>query len=106
MTTKKLNGSLGNDFLRSKLGTPITFGIALESLRDLYQQSQTAFAKKLGISRAYLCDVEKGRRFVSPGKAALFAKLIGHPPEYFVQLAIDDMLRAEGLKLKVQVNAA
>lgn len=106
MSTKKSKDSSDTEWLRRKLSGPITFGMALESLRGLYEQSQVAFAKKLGVSRAYLCDIEKGRRLVSPGKAAQFAKALGHPPEYFVQLAVDDLFRSEGLKLKALVKAA
>ena len=106
MSTRKSKDSLDTEWLKRKLGGPITFGMALEALRGLYDESQVSFAKKLGVSRAYLCDVEKGRRLVSPGKAAQFAKAIGHPPEYFVQLALDDLFKSEGLKLKAFVKAA
>jgi transcriptional regulator with XRE-family HTH domain len=106
MTTKKSKGSLDIEWIAKSLGGPITLGMALEALRGLYEHSQVTFAKKLGVSRAYLCDIEKGRRLVGPGKAAQFAKIIGHPPEYFVQLALDDLLRSEGLKMKTQVESA
>ncbi|MCC6746151.1 MAG: helix-turn-helix transcriptional regulator [Deltaproteobacteria bacterium] len=68
--------------------------------------SQVAFAKKVGISRQYLCDVEKGRRLVSPEQAARFAKAFGHPPRVLVQLALQDAVTASGLKLRVAVEAA
>ena len=68
--------------------------------------SQAAFARKLGVSRQYLCDVEKGRRSVSPEQAARFAKAFGHPPNVFVRLALQDAVGASGLKLKVSVDAA
>jgi transcriptional regulator with XRE-family HTH domain len=106
MSTKKSKGSSDAEWIQRKLGGPVTLGMAIEALRALYNESQVSFAKKLGVSRAYLCDVEKGRRLVSPGKAAQFAKAIGHPPEYFVQLALDDLFKSEGLKLKVSVKAA
>lgn len=106
MTIRKSKDSSDAKWLDRKLGGPMTLGTAIEALRNLYEESQVSFAKKLGISRAYLCDVEKGRRVVSPGKAAQFARDIGHPPEYFVQLAVDDLLRSEGLKLRVWVKAA
>lgn len=106
MSTKKTKDSLGTEWIAKKLGGPMTLGMAIEGLRGLYGESQTAFAKKLGVSRAYLCDIEKGRRLVSPGKAAQYAQTLKHPPEYFVQLAIDDLLQAEGLKMKAHVQKA
>ncbi|MGE0614633.1 MAG: helix-turn-helix transcriptional regulator [Bacteriovoracia bacterium] len=80
--------------------------MAVEALRLRDELSQVTFAKKLGISRQYLCDVEKGRRLVSPEQAARFAKAFGHPPSVLVQLALQDSVRASGLKLKVTVENA
>ena len=110
MTTKK-----SKDFLDSKasaalehelLGKPLTFGMAIESLRDLHELSQIKLAKKLGISKQYLCDVEKGRKLVSPDQAVRFAKAMGHPPAFFVKLSLQDSVNQTGLKLKVTVEAA
>jgi plasmid maintenance system antidote protein VapI len=64
------------------------------------------FARGLGVSRQYLCDVEKGRRLVSPDQAARFARAFGHPPAVLVELALQDAVRASGLNLKVTVRAA
>jgi transcriptional regulator with XRE-family HTH domain len=80
--------------------------MALEALRKADEISQVTFAKSLGISKAHLCDIEKGRRLVSPGRAAKFAKVLRHPPEYFVKLALEDLMREEGLELKIEVRAA
>lgn len=106
MTTKRSKGSLGADLERQILGGPLTLGDAVEALRLRDGISQTAFAKKVGISRQYLCDVEKGRRLVSPAQAARFARAFGHPPQALVQLALQDAVRSSGLKLRVAVDAA
>jgi transcriptional regulator with XRE-family HTH domain len=106
MTTRKSKGSSESKFIEGLLGGPLTFGMAVESLRMRDELSQVAFAKKIGISRQYLCDVEKGRRLVSPEQAARFAKAFGHPPNVLVQLALQDSVRESGLKLKVTVEAA
>lgn len=106
MITKKSKDSSEHKFLTQLLGGPLTVGMALEALRKSDETSQVAFAKILGISKAHLCDIEKGRRLVGPGRAAKFAMLLGHPPEYFVKLALEDLMRDEGLKLKVEVRAA
>jgi transcriptional regulator with XRE-family HTH domain len=107
MTTKKSSVSSASDDLEERiLGGPLTFGGAVEGLRVGLELSQAAFARKLGVSRQYLCDVEKGRRPVSPQQAARFAKAFGHPPLVLVRLALQDAVRASGLKLKVSVEAA
>ncbi len=106
MTTKRSKGSSVGDLERKILGGPLTFGEAVEALRVRDERSQVEFAKKLGISRQYLCDVEKGRRLVSPEQAARFARAFGHPAQVLVQLALQDAVHAGGLKLKVAVEAA
>lgn len=106
MTIKRSKGSLGSELEARILGGPLSFGEAVEALRVRDKISQSAFARKVGISRQYLCDVEKGRRLVSPEQAARIAKAFGHPPNILVQLALQDAVRESGLKLKVTVEAA
>jgi transcriptional regulator with XRE-family HTH domain len=106
MTTKKSKGSSGSSLEEKILGGPLTFGAAVEGLRVGEGLTQTEFARKLGASRQYLCDVEKGRRRVSLEQAAKFAAVFGHPPTVLVQLALQDTIRASGLNLKVRVEAA
>jgi transcriptional regulator with XRE-family HTH domain len=107
MITKKSKGSSDSKRLEEKiLGGPLNFGAAVEGLRVGADLSQAAFARKLGTSRQYLCDVEKGRRLVSPEQAARFARAFGHPPNVLVRLALQDAVHAGGLKLKVSVEAA
>ena len=104
MTTKKSKGFLDSMFEEELLGGPLTFGMAIEALRARDGVSQNTFAKKLKVSRQYLCDVEKGRRLVSPEQAARFAKAFGHPPNVLVRIALQDALRESGLKLRVIVK--
>ena len=106
MTTKKSKESSASksSLAAELLGGPMTFGMAVEALRVRDEISQTAFARKLGISKQYLCDVEKGRRLVSAEQAARFAKTFGHKPTVLVQLALQDELRTSGLKLKVTIE--
>jgi hypothetical protein len=58
------------------------------------------------VSKAHLCDLEKGRRFVSAERAAAMAKRMGYPQEFWVKLALQDQLNQAGLKLRVEVIAA
>ena len=81
-------------------------GGLIEAMRQAEVTSQVAFAQKLGISKQHLCDIEKGRKFVSPERAAKFARILGHSERSFVSLALQDIVNHGGLKLKVHVEAA
>jgi transcriptional regulator with XRE-family HTH domain len=68
--------------------------------------SQVEFAGQLGISKSHLCDIEKGRKLVSPERAAIFAKILQYSSEQFVRLALQDQVEKAGLKFKVKIEAA
>ena len=87
-------------------GGPLTLGRAIESIRMSEEHSQLDCAKKLGVSKSHLCDVEKGRKTVSPVRAAKWARILGYPESVLVQLAIQAELDAAGLKYKVEIEAA
>lgn len=109
MTTKRSKSSHGREasrYLESLMGGPLTLGAALSGLREADDVSLAAFAKLLGISRTHLCDIEQGRRSVSPERAARFAQALDQSEAQFVRLALQDQLRAAGLKLTVNVEAA
>ncbi len=92
--------------LEKLTGGPLTLARALESVRKSEELSQDACAKKLGVSKSHLCDVEKGRKTVSPERAAKWARILGYPESVLVRLAIQAELDAAGLKYKVEINAA
>jgi len=93
-------------FLEKLNKGPISFGQLLESHRVCDEISQAELARKMGISRAHLCDIEKGRRLVSAERAAKFAKALGYPVSSFVTAALEDQLRKAGLKMRVSIDAA
>jgi len=96
---------LDRSSLDKKIG-PITFGSFLVSWRLSLGLTQIAFAKKIGISPANLCDIEKGRQLVSAKKAAEVAKKIGYSQTVLVEIALNEQLAAEGLKMRVKAEAA
>ena len=102
MTTKKK--SLAMKFLEETAGRPLTFGGLLESIRVGEEMSQAAFAKKLDISPSHLCDIEKGRKVVSPERAVRFARVLGRSREQFVRLSLQELIDAAGLRMKVNVE--
>ncbi len=104
MTTKKKSEAL--KFLEETAGRSLTLGGLLESIRLTEELSQAAFAKKLGVSASHLCDIEKGRKVVSPERAARFAKVLGRSREQFVRLSLQELVDEAGLKLRVEVVKA
>jgi transcriptional regulator with XRE-family HTH domain len=101
MTTKRVYTS--EDFFR-KYG-PLTFAEILSGDRLCNEISQKDFAKKLRISPANLCDLEKGRKIPSPRRAADIAKRLGMSEALFVQVALQDALRAAKLPYTVSLAA-
>ncbi len=104
MTIKKKSASAR--FMEQLTGGEMTLGKLLEAIRLGEESTQTDLARRLSVSRAHLCDIENGRRIVSPERAARWAKVLGYSPERFVKLAVQDSLNKAGLKLQVEVRAA
>lgn len=88
MTTK----SKTKKFLEKLNKGPLTLGGTLWSIRKGEDLSMAAFADQLGISRSHLNDIEKGRKPVSPKKAAEYARLLGYSEIQFIRLALQDLL--------------
>jgi transcriptional regulator with XRE-family HTH domain len=101
MTTKK--HTYGTKDLEKKYG-PLTLGRFISSWRLSEELSQKEFAKKLGISAANLCDIEKGRKGVSIFRATEIAKKIGYSPTVLVELALQEQIDSSGLDFSVIVK--
>jgi len=93
------------EFLEKSVGV-LSLGKTLRAIRLSDEEAQTAFAKKIGISVQYLCDLEHDRKIVSPKKAQEFAKCLGYPHEQFVALALQDSLNHYNIPMHVEVTAA
>ena len=93
--------------LVKKLGLPpITFASYVRSMRTGLDLSQVAMARKLGMSRSTLCDIEKGRHLVSVGLAAKIAKKCGFSTHMAVKYALQDQLTKAHLKMTVEIRAS
>lgn len=90
-------------FLDDLLG-PETLGGMLRTIRLTDGHGQQEIADKLGISKSHLCDIERGRKLVSPTRAAEFARALGYPVEVFVCQAIEDELAQGGLHFRVALT--
>ena len=103
MSTKK---SAAIRALEKLTGGPVTLGKFLGAVRRGEELTQPAFARTLGISKSHLNDIEKGRKAVSPERAARFAQELGYSEARLVKLALQDLVDRGGLKLQVDVKAA
>ena len=99
MTTKK---DYGTAALEKEFGR-LTFGNALASYRLGENMNQKEFAFLLGISPQSLCDLEKERRVPTPNRAAKIAKKLKQPEKFWIQLALQDLIRREKLDYAVSV---
>ena len=114
MSTKRKRarrlGSRGSvtalEFLDQLIGEPMTLGNALRAIRETDEISQAELGRRIGATRSYVCDVEKGRKLVSAERAARLAEALGYSSTLFVQLALQDQLRDAGLDMEVKINAA
>lgn len=106
MITKTKKTSESSNFLETLAGSKLTLGNLILSIRQGEEMSQVEFAKLLRVSRQYLCDVEHGRRFISPKSAAEYAKKLGYSQQQFVRLCLQDLVDRDGLALKINVQDA
>ena len=104
MTTEKRK-TFGIKDLEKRLGH-LTVGELIHTFRMTNELSLKEFGKLIGVSVANLCDIEKGRKGVSPKKAEQIALAIGVPPALLVRLALEESLKAAGLKYKVKIKPA
>ncbi|MGK5082460.1 helix-turn-helix transcriptional regulator [Bdellovibrionota bacterium FG-1] len=84
----------------------LTVGEFLHTWQVSEEMTLKYFGKLVGLSVANLCDIEKGRKGVSPEKAEQIALTVGVPPALLVRLSIEESLRSAGLKYRVEVEPA
>lgn len=104
MSTKRKSDA--SRFLSKLTGGPVSIGKLLEAIRLGEDMTQPQFSKILGISKSHLNDIEKGKKSLSPERAARFAKLLGYSEARFVALSLQAMVDQAGLNLVVDVKAA
>jgi len=83
---------------------PLTFALFMRVARDSLDLTQEAFGKKLGLSRANVCDIEKGRYLVSTEVAVKVAKKTGFPEKIALQACLQDQVRKAGSEAIVAVS--
>lgn len=105
-TVNSRRKSAALSLLESATGGPVTLGRLIEAIRQGEEMTQPEFAKRLGISKSHLNDIEKGRKTVSPERAARFARALRYSEKRFIKLALQGQLDQSGLKFRVELDAA
>jgi transcriptional regulator with XRE-family HTH domain len=103
MSTRVTKKSKAVKDLEKIAGQELTFASMLLSTRLGMELTQEQFGKLLGVKRAYICDLEKGRTDVSIEQAIHFAKKLGRSKMLFVQLVIQEQCKQNGLNLEVKL---
>ena len=84
-------------------GSKLTLGRLLWAIRQSEELSQIDFAHWLKITRQHLCDIEHGRKSVSPKLAATYAERLGYSKEQFIRLSLQDLIDRDGFSFKVEL---
>lgn len=89
--------------LEKMTGTKLTFGKLMWAIRQADGISQVDFSDTLKITKQHLCDIEHGRKPISPKLAAKYAEILGYSKEQFIRLALQDWVDREGLNVQVEI---
>lgn len=85
---------------------PFSFATYMLGIRTTLDLTQVEMSKKLGISKAALCELEKGRTLVSPSSAVKYAKKAGFSITLALEACFQDQLRKASIKKRVRVEDA
>lgn len=84
----------------------MTFGGLIRSLRTSDEISQVELAKKIGVSKQFLSDVEHNRKEVGIGFAKKISATLGYSIEPLLELLIRDQLKRQRLNYIVELKKA
>lgn len=82
----------------------MSFGGLLHSLRISDEISQVELAKKLGVSKQFLSDVEHDRKDIGIAFAKKVADTMGYSVEPLIEILIRDQLRKQHLDYIVELK--
>ena len=84
----------------------MTFGSLIRSLRTSDEISQTELAKKIGVSKQFLNDVEHNRKDVGFEFAKKLASALGYSIDPLLELLIKQKLKRQRLNYIVELKKA
>jgi len=83
----------------------LSFGRLLRSHRMGEELSQVDMAKKLGLSKQSLNDLESGRKLPSIRRAVQIGKKMGLLEDLIVQLVLQDQVNKEKINVRIVVES-
>ncbi len=83
-----------------------TFATFILGIRTTLDLTQSEMAKKLGLSKSALCEIEKGRTLVSPQTAVKYAKKSGFSITLALEACLQDQLNKANIKKRVFIKDA
>jgi plasmid maintenance system antidote protein VapI len=101
MTTRRRTPA--RKILEDLAGGPLTLAMFVRAIREGEGWSLADMAAKLGVTRAHVAAIERGKS-VSPRSAARYASALGYSADQFVRLALQDQVRRAGLKYRVELT--
>jgi len=104
MSTKKYLEYEETSKVLEKIDGKVNFGMFLRVARTTLEVTQAEMARILGVPKAMVCDIEKGRQFVSPTLALKIANKAGLSPKQALRLCFQDQLRRAKAKYWVKVE--
>jgi transcriptional regulator with XRE-family HTH domain len=87
-----------------KIWDNMTFGGLVRSLRISDEISQVALAKKIGVSKQFLSDVEHNRKDVGISFAKKMAEALDYSIEPLIELLIRDQLKRQHLNYVIDLK--
>lgn len=105
MITKK-SDSIDALEVTKDIWNKMTFGGLIRSLRMSDDITQVELAKKLGVSKQFLSDVEHNRKDVGISFAKKIASVLGYSIEPLLELLIKQQLKRQRLNYTVEIKKA
>jgi transcriptional regulator with XRE-family HTH domain len=69
--------------------------IGAEIRKSRGARTQTEVARAAGISKSYLCDIEKGSRTPPPGMIDQLAEVLGEEPDRWLWMWVEEQMGAD-----------
>lgn len=105
MNTKK-NEAVNALEATKEIWNNMTFGGLVHSLRVSDEITQIELAKRIGVSKQFLSDVEHNRKDVGIPFAKKISDALGYSIEPLIELLIRDQLRGQHLDYIVELKHA
>ena len=83
---------------------PLSFALFMRVARNLLGLTQDEFGKLIGLSRANVCDIEKGRHLVSTELAVKVAKKVKLSEKMALQACLQDQVNKAGSDAIVRIS--